>query len=130
MYTGSCLCGGIRFEVNAELGPIDICHCQQCRKAQGTAFATNTPVAASALRITGGADLLKAYESSPGKRRHFCSACGSPIYSQRDAKPDVVRIRVGVINEPLNVRPHAHYHTASKCNWWDITDTLPRLAEG
>ena len=130
MYTGSCLCGGICFEVNAELGPIDICHCQQCRKAQGTAFATNTPVAASALRITSGTDLLKAYESSPGKRRHFCSGCGSPIYSQRDAKPDVVRIRVGVINEPLNVRPHAHYHTESKCNWWDITDTLPRSAEG
>lgn len=130
MYTGSCLCGGIRFELNAELGPIDICHCQQCRKAQGVAFATNAPVAASALRIVSGDYLLKAYESSPGKRRHFCSECGSPIYSQRSARPDVVRIRVGVINEPVNVRPHAHYHTASKSNWWEITDTLPRIAEG
>jgi len=128
VYTGSCLCGGIRFELNAELGPIDICHCQQCRKAQGTAFATNAPVAASALRIVQGAELLKAYESSPGKQRVFCARCGSPIYSQRGANPDVVRIRVGVINEPLNVRPHAHYHTASKCNWWDINDVLPRFA--
>jgi hypothetical protein len=129
MYTGSCLCGGIRFEVDAELGPIDICHCRQCRKAQGTAFATNAPVAAAALRIVSGSDLLKAYESSPGKHRHFCSRCGSPIYSRRDTKPDVVRIRVGVINEPLNVRPHAHYYTAWKCNWWDITDDLPRRAQ-
>lgn len=128
MYTGSCLCGGIRFEVNAELGPIDICHCQQCRKAQGVAFATNAPVAAAAFRIVGGADLLKAYESSPGKHRHFCGRCGSPIYSQRSAKPKVVRIRVGTIDGPLNVRPHAHYHTESKCNWWDITDVLPRFA--
>ncbi len=128
MYTGSCLCGGIRFELSAELGKIDICHCQQCRKAQGVAFATNAPVAASALRITSGADLLKAYESSPGKRRWFCSQCGSPIYSQRDKRPDVVRIRVGTIDGPLNVRPHAHYHVASKSNWWDITDTLPRHA--
>jgi len=129
MYTGSCLCRGIQFELDAELEPIDICHCQQCRKAQGGPFATNAPVTASALRIVRGAELLTAYESSPGKHRCFCSRCGSPIYSRRTARPDVVRIRVGVINEPLNVRPHAHYHTGSKCNWWDIDDALPRYAE-
>ena len=129
MYTGSCLCRGIQFELDAELQPIDICHCQQCRKAQGGPFATNAPVAASALRILEGAELLTSYESSPGKHRVFCGRCGSPIYSKRTARPDVVRIRVGVINEPLNVRPHAHYYTASKSNWWEINDALPRYAD-
>jgi len=129
MYTGSCLCRGIQFELDAELAPIDICHCEQCRKAQGGPFAANAPVAASALRILQGAELLTAYESSPGKHRVFCSRCGSPIYSRRTARPDLVRIRVGVINEPLNVRPHAHYYTASKSNWWEITDALPRIAD-
>ena len=130
MYTGSCLCGGIRFELDAELGPIDVCHCRQCRKAQGGAFATNAPVAASALRMLQGTELLEAYESSPGKHRVFCKRCGSPIYSRRTTRPDVVRIRVGLINEALNVRPHAHYYTDSKSNWWEITDALPRFAEG
>ncbi len=127
MYTGGCLCGGIRFELDAELGPIDICYCRQCRKAQGTPLATNSPVAAAAFRLVSGADLLKAYESSPGKHRHFCGRCGSPIYSQRVTKPDVVRVRVGTIDEPLNVRPHAHYHTASKPDWWPINDALPQF---
>ena len=42
-------------------------------------------------------------------------------------KPELVRIRVGTIDEPLNVRPVASYYTGSKCNWWEIHDALPRF---
>jgi hypothetical protein len=99
-----------------------------CRKAQGGPLATNAPVAASAFRLTRGADALTAYESSSGEHRLFCSRCGSPIYSQRTDRMQVIRVRVGTINEPLNGRPAAHYYTASKCNWWEILDDLPRFA--
>lgn len=129
MYTGSCLCGGVRFAIEGELEPIQVCHCSQCRKAQGTPFATNTPVATSAFSLTHGAELLTVYESSPGKQRVFCSRCGSPVYSMRVSLPGVLRIRAGLINEPLRTRPIAHFHTASQCNWWPITDTLPQFAE-
>lgn len=126
MYTGNCLCGGIRFSVDAELDSIQICHCQQCRKAQGTPFATNTPVPASAFRLDRGAELLTAYESSPGKQRVFCSRCGSPVYSRRASAPDVLRLRAGLLNEPLPIQPSFHFHTASKANWWPISDALPQ----
>jgi hypothetical protein len=127
-YTGSCLCGGIQYRVDAELQPLQLCHCTQCRKANGAAFATNSPVATSAFTLIAGAELLKAYQASPGKQRYFCSHCGSPIYSARDAKPDVIRLRVGLINEPLPVRPAFHFHVASNANWWTITDDLPQYA--
>jgi hypothetical protein len=127
LYTGSCLCGGIRLQLTAELGPIDVCYCQMCRKAQGGPLATNASVEASAIRVTEGQELLTAYESSPGERRLFCSRCGSPIYSERTDRPQIVRVRVGTINEPLNARPTAHYYTASKCNWWEIEDNLPQF---
>jgi hypothetical protein len=126
VYTGSCLCGGVRYEIAAEPAPIQICHCMQCRKAQGAAIATNAPVPASSFRLLSGADLITAYESSPGKKRCFCKVCGSPIYSYREAQPEVVRIRLGLINEDLATRPVAHYHVASKCNWWSIDDGLPQ----
>lgn len=126
MYSGSCLCGGVRYELASELGPIDVCYCQICRRASGGPLATNAAVAASAFKVTGGAELLAAYESSPGEHRHFCSRCGSPIYSKRADRPEVVRICVGTINKPLNVRPAVHYYVASKCNWWEISDDLPR----
>jgi hypothetical protein len=130
MYTGSCLCGGVKFSINAELEPIQMCHCSQCRKAQGGAFATNTPVSTSNFELKSGAELLTEYESSPGKRRFFCRTCGSPIYSSRDSLPNVIRIRAGLLDEPLKVKPAFHFYTASKCSWLDITDDYPQYEEG
>jgi hypothetical protein len=127
LYSGNCLCGGVRFQIQGELEPIQICHCLQCRKAQGTPIVTNTPVLTAAFQLLSGADLLTEFESSPGKQRVFCSNCGSPIYSKRDSLPDVVRIRAGLINEPLSVKPMAHFHTGSKANWWFINDGLPQF---
>ena len=126
MHTGSCLCGGIEYRLDVEPQQIQICHCQQCRKAQGTPFATNAPVPSAAFHIVRGSELLSEFESSPGKWRAFCRRCGSPIYSRRDSMPEVVRVRAGTINEPLRARPVAHFHVASKCNWWDIADGLPQ----
>lgn len=127
MHTGSCLCGDVTYQVEGKLEPIQICHCQQCRKAQGTPFATNIPVEAAAFKITSGEKSLIRYESSPGKTRMFCGRCGSPVYSAKESAPGFVRIRAGLLNEALGVRPFVHFHTASKCNWWVISDELPQF---
>jgi len=129
LYTGSCLCGGVQFRLDGEPEPIQVCHCSQCRKAQGTPFATNMPARAAEFHITSGRELLKEYESSPGKVRYFCGRCGSPVYSQKNTTPDVVRLRAGTINEPLKVRPIAHFYTAYAANWWTVNDGLPKFPE-
>ena len=127
-YTGSCLCGRIAFEIEGELAPIQLCHCRQCRKAQGGAFAAVIPVATSAFRFVRGAGSLKPYESSPGKQRCFCAECGSPVFSRRQSLPGVLRVRAGLIDGPLPVRPAWHAHTGSKCDWWPIDDGLLQYA--
>ncbi|MBC7956779.1 MAG: GFA family protein [Cytophagales bacterium] len=128
-YTANCLCSGVTFRITGELQPIQVCHCMQCRKAQGTVFATNMPVDRTAFQLDSGAELLTEYESSPGKKRAFCSRCGSPVYSRRDDLPQVLRIRAGLINEPLPVRAAAHFYVADKANWWTIDDTLPQYEQ-
>ncbi len=130
MITGSCLCGGVTFQINAELEPIQVCHCRQCRKAQGGPFATNTPVSTANFELMSGADLLSDYESSPGKKRVFCSVCGSPIYSHRESLPGVIRIRAGLLDEPLTIRPAMHFYMTSKSSWWTIHDSLPQYPAG
>lgn len=129
MHTGSCLCGGVRFEIDGELAPIQICHCGQCRKAQGTPFATNVPVETRNFRFTAGEELLRAYQASPGKDRVFCSRCGSPIFSRREALPGMLRVRAGTLDGPLDTRPQAHFQVSSKANWWPITDSLPQFPD-
>ena len=126
-YTGSCLCGGIRYRLDAEPGPIEVCYCQMCRKSSGGPLATNAPIAAAAFHLVSGRELLRGYESSPGETRAFCGRCGSPIHSRQQSNPATLRIRVGTINEPLTIRPAASYYVGSRCNWWEIDDGLPSL---
>ena len=127
MHKGSCLCGTVKYEVRGEfVGPVIYCHCSLCRKATATAFATNAPVAASDFVVTEGESALKAFASSPGVQRLFCSNCGSPIISRRDAMPDVVRLRLGTLDTPLPAPPTAHYFVGSKAEWYEIHDELPQ----
>lgn len=128
-HHGSCLCGGVSYRIKAPLEPIQICHCSQCRKAQGTPLVTNTPVLEKDFELLSGADLLKAFESTPGKQRVFCSHCGSPIYSKNVTAPGIVRIRAGLIDEPVTATLAAHFHVASKCSWWPINDDLPKFPQ-
>ncbi|MBL0730461.1 GFA family protein [Piscinibacter sp. HJYY11] len=129
-YTARCLCGGISLRLEGELAPIQICHCSQCRQAQGGAFAANIPVDASKVHVDSGTELMSEYEATPGKKRVFCRRCGSPIYSARENLPGVLRIRAGLITEPLAARPGFHMHVASKANWYEIHDGLPQHSQG
>lgn len=128
---GGCLCGAVRYRLTGPLGPVVLCHCGQCRKAQGSAFAANAPVASADFHLTSGQDSLTGYASSPGKRRSFCRRCGSPIHSQRDDSPALLRLRIGSLDDSpatAAMRASAHIHAASRAPWWDIEDELPRHA--
>lgn len=126
MLTGHCLCGAVKFEYEGPLGPISLCHCSQCRRAQGSAFSASAPVQKVHFRLIEGEDQVREFESRPGKYRAFCSNCGSPLYSRVDAIPGILRIRVGVINEPLDLRPASHIYVGSKSDWFTITDDIPQ----
>jgi hypothetical protein len=128
-YQGSCLCGGVRYTYTGGFGGFIYCHCSLCRKAQGSAFGANAPVDEAGFQLLQGEALLKAYESSPGKQRVFCSHCGSPLYSRSAAVPGVLRLRLGLLDTPPPLGPQAHIFAASKAPWYDILDGLPQFAQ-
>ncbi len=130
MIRGGCLCGAVRYEYDGEIVELSMCHCSQCRKAQGSAFVAASPVDAAKLRITSGAAMLKEYRAVPHKARVFCSNCGSPIYSARDDRPDVKRLRLGTVETPFTCANAYHQYTASKAPWYDIADELQQFPEG
>lgn len=129
MIEGGCLCGGVRYQYDGEIDEISICHCSQCRKAQGSAFAAVSPVATDRLRILAGTKLLREYRSSPDKVRVFCATCGSPIYSAKDDRPEVRRLRLGTVDTPFVCATAFHIFIDSKASWWDCDDGLPRYAQ-
>lgn len=126
MYLGKCLCGAVEIEVIGEIDSIIHCHCSLCRKNSGTAYATNGFVNAAEFAVIKGADNLSHYSFKPGKTRHFCTSCGSPVYSSNDQDPSRYRLRLGILDSDINERPISHNFVSSKANWEDLDATLPR----
>ena len=130
MLTGSCLCGRIRYEIRGKIGPVGHCHCVTCRKAQGGAFVTNAPVRAKYFHLVSSSESVAEFESSPGKKRYFCRDCGSPLWSRRESDPDIIRIRLGLLDSDPGRKPLAHIWVSEKASWYDITDELPQAQRG
>ncbi|TRZ93358.1 MAG: GFA family protein [Rhodocyclaceae bacterium] len=129
MIEGSCLCGGVRYEYHGEIEEISICHCSQCRKAQGSAFAAVSPIESARFKLVSGAGLLKEFRATPGKARVFCANCGSPIYSAKDDLPEVKRLRVGTVDTPFVCGNIYHIFVGSRAPWLGFDDTHLRFAE-
>ena len=126
---GSCLCGGITYEITAPLSEVINCHCSMCRKAHGAAFRTRASVKASDFKFLCGEELLTYYESSPGERRSFCSVCGSNMITKFSRFPDVYGFPLGTLDTDPEIRIERHVFTRYKAPWYEITDDLPQIED-
>ena len=128
MVKGSCLCGGVRYEIDGEIGPMAHCYCSMCRKHHGAAFATYVGVKASDFRWVKGEELVARYRSSPGGHRGFCRTCGSSLPAPDPGAKEFF-IPAGTLDDDPGVRPAAHIFVASKAPWVEIGDELPQFDE-
>lgn len=127
---GSCLCGSFKFSVDGPLGEVRLCHCDLCRRANGSAFSANSRVPRERWAVLTDTTTIAEYQSSPGAWKAFCSVCGSPAYSRVEWDPDHVRVRLGTLPREAAARITAHVWVGSKAAWDCITDDLPRYMEG
>lgn len=125
---GSCLCGGVAYEVDELAAPMVHCHCRKCRKAHGSAFATTASALREHFRWLRGENLLGCFESTPGKRRHFCRQCGSHLIAEWATRATVI-VRVGSLDDDPGIRPKAHIWRSEGAPWFNPEDLLPELQE-
>ncbi len=129
MIRGSCMCGGVKYEITGPLTELRYCHCSICRKAHGSAFRSRARVEAEDFRFVQGEDLLTFYASSPRLRRGFCRVCGSPILSRYDADNSFYGLAMGTLDDDPGVSPSMHIFVADKAPWFTITDDLPQFPQ-
>ena len=98
-------------------------------KAKGC-FCGHHSSTKSDLEIVQGENLLQAYSASLNKKRVFCKTCGSPVWSERLDKPDVVRLRVGLINEEISTPVMSHAFVNSQVKWYPLCDTARQYPNG
>jgi hypothetical protein len=128
---GSCLCSGVKFEIDRATAPFELCHCSRCRKSSGSAFVAGIGVQTADFRLISGRDLIVSYEAPildrpPAYRTTFCRRCGSPV-------PDPLsdeswfEVATGTLDDDPGIRPDKHIFVEFVPAWSEICDPLPQL---
>jgi hypothetical protein len=131
-HTGGCLCGQVRYRVDAAIADIAHCHCTMCRRASGAVAVTWFTVPSAAFSLTRGR--LQTWRSSPGATRGFCPGCGCQISFQTDpavddAGPGGLDITLATLDDAARHPPTRHIWTDSRLPWLTLDPDLPALGQ-
>jgi len=125
MYTGSCLCGAVRYEIDGPFTMMANCHCSMCRKHHGAMFSTFVSAPDAGFRWVSGQDNIETFPSSEHGRRPFCRTCGS-VTPMLLPGMGLVFVPAGNLQEDPGLRPQMHMFTGSRASWYPIIDGLPQ----
>ena len=126
IFEGSCLCRKVRYRATGPLGKMGHCHCVDCRKVHGAAFATFVDVPRAQFTIDQGEDALRRHRAESGAVRSFCGSCGSILFWEIDSDPGSISVTAGTFDTPPDRRPEYHFFVRSRVPWFEIEDDLPR----
>ncbi|HSB39197.1 MAG TPA: GFA family protein [Gaiellaceae bacterium] len=126
--SGSCLCGGVRFEAELPFLRASHCHCSLCRKHSGAFGLTQGRVPRGRFRLLQGEELLRVHRPEGGTAvKVFCSECGSSLFGGDWPEGDEVSIRLGSLDGDPGILPQYHSFVDSSAPWDMLPeDGLPR----
>jgi hypothetical protein len=125
---GGCQCGGVRYRLEAEPQGLAACHCRDCQRQSGSAFALSLDVPKEAFRLLSGE--LKTFtvlcDSGRTKECAFCESCGTRIYHCGEWG---MSIKAGTLDDTSSLSPNAHYWTKRKQPWLQIPEGVRCFAD-
>ena len=132
---GSCHCGYIKFEAEADPEKVTVCHCTDCQQSTGTAFRTNVPVSGKDFKMLSGEPSIyikTTAESGNPRAQTFCPKCGTPIYSTSPGPgpKEAYMIRVGILQEREQLSPKRQIWWRSARPWVTGIDTVQKFQKG
>jgi len=128
---GGCLCGALRYEWRNEPTEIIYCHCNDCKKATGSAYSLTMETEREALNILSGhlKEYIKTADSGDTVTREFCPECGSILFIKLANYPNHIWINAGTLDDPERIKPTQQIWTKRRVSWAHIDDSLPSIAE-
>lgn len=128
-FSGGCLCGAIRYESSAEPVFSINCHCRDCQRTTGTAYAPVLAVPKDAVEITQGEPTYYTVTADSGETvsRGFCPECGAGIFSKLSANPDMMGLKAASLDDPSWFKPAMDIYTDSAQPWDVKNPELPKV---
>jgi hypothetical protein len=124
-YSGACLCGVVRFEIEGEFERFFFCHCEYCRKDTGSAHAANLFSSSATLKwVSGEANVRRFNLPATRHSKGFCATCGSALpITQMEGK--LLVVPAGSLNSEVRTKPDAHIFIASRASWDHALEKVP-----
>ena len=121
--TASCRCGQLRVSVTGDPVRVSLCHCLNCKKRSGSAFAVQARWPKDQVRIEGRSKtFVKAGDSGVPATFHFCGDCGSDVYYTMEGElADLVAIPVGAFDNPFFAQPGYSVFENRKHDWVNVS---------
>jgi len=127
--TGGCLCGAVRYRLTAEPVRSMLCHCKNCQRTSGSAVSTIALMARDAVAIDGETRTYDYAGDSGGKLAiRFCPTCGSPVFLEIRAMPDILSVKVGTLDDTSWFKPAVQIWTDSAQDWFPVPSDCPGFA--
>ena len=126
---GGCLCGAVRYRVSAgAVRESGYCHCRTCRRQSGAPVVAFFAVDPSRVSRLAGAPAR--YRASDHASREFCANCGTYLIFREDDPAATVSVNPATLDDPALIPPFYHIYHASRIDWFETADALPRHARG
>jgi hypothetical protein len=116
--TATCRCGQLRATCFGEPLRVSVCHCLDCQKRSGSAFATQARWPDDRVTLTG--DFREwSHTGDSGSRATFrlCPTCGSTVSYTIDTMPGLTAVAVGAFADPSFPSPEYSVYEARKHSW-------------
>lgn len=118
MSEGGCQCGAVRYRLTAGRHAVYACHCRECQRQSGSAFALSMPVRRADLVLSGQlGSWSRAADSGARSKCSFCTRCGTRIHHSSSASPDWVTLKPGTLDDTSRIVAAAHLWVRSRQAW-------------
>lgn len=129
---GGCACGSVRYSCTESPLAQMLCHCRDCQRASGSAFAALLVVPTDRLTFEGmtPSDYEVVSESGRTMKRRFCQACGSPVAILRPETPAIQFLQAASLDDPSSFAPTCEVWTSRAHEWHPHVEDAERYPEG
>lgn len=124
-YGARCACGQVTLTIAGQPVLVRQCWCRQCRRIAAGGPANNAAFRTEDVAISGELSRY-AYIAASGNTltQWFCPSCGVHLTAQSSARPHLLTVRFGVLDEPHGLKPDTAIWTDDAPEWAIVDPAL------
>lgn len=126
-YTGHCICGAVKYEIEGEPALQGNCHCTNCQRMTGSAYSASMFFPESAIHVHGNVKQFGHAGESGTTTLTFCPECGTQLFSKPVMMKGLTGVRAGTLDNPNLYKPAADIFTRSATSWDHMNPDIPKF---